>query len=110
MEYKARERELQQERLDRVVEGYGFRPQVESDPERVVAETAAREIRKVTVTDAADQVSLFKNHGYTTDGLMKDIRFKVSTALAEAGLQSTSYGQELIRGLGVQRAPTNLIS
>lgn len=52
----------------------------------MVQETAAREIRKVTVTDAADQVRLFNNPGYTIDGLMKDIRFKVSTALSEAGL------------------------
>ncbi len=109
-EQKGREKELQQERLDKVVEGYSFRPQVEGDFDRLVAETAAREIRKVTVTDAADQVSLFKNNGYTTDGLRKDIRFKVSTALAEAGLQGTSYGQELLRGLGKPRAPTNIIS
>jgi hypothetical protein len=51
-----------------------------------VQETAAREIRKITVRDAADQVELFKNPGYSIDGLMKDIRFKVSTTLAEAGL------------------------
>jgi hypothetical protein len=68
-----------------------------------VQETAAREIRKITVRDAADQVELFKNPGYSMDGLMKDIRFKVSTTLAEAGLQNTAYGQELLRGLGNQR-------
>ena len=43
-----------QERLDQAVEKYGFRPQVEGDFDRLVSETAAREIRKVTVTDAAD--------------------------------------------------------
>ena len=52
----------------------------------MIKETAAREIRKITVRDNADQVNLFKNPGYNIDGLMKDIRFKVSTALAEAGL------------------------
>ena len=57
-----------------------------------MAETAAREIRKITVRDAADNINLFSNPGYTIDGLMKDIRFKVSTALAEAGLQGTTYG------------------
>jgi hypothetical protein len=95
--------------LDKAVENYSFRPQVEGDFDRVIAETAAREIRKVTVHDQADQVRLFKNPGYNMDGLMKDIRFKVSTALAEAGLQSTTYGQELLRGLGNQRGANNVI-
>ena len=52
---------------------------------------------------------LFNNPGYNTDNLMKDIRFKVSTALAEAGLQGTSYGQELLRGLGTQKQSNNII-
>jgi hypothetical protein len=85
------------------------RPQVEADFERLVQETAAREIRKITVRDAADQVELFKNPGYSIDGLMKDIRFKVSATLAEAGLHNTAYGQELLRGLGNQRGTNNVI-
>jgi hypothetical protein len=95
--------------LDQAVEKYSFRPQVEADFDRLVAETAAREIRKITVRDAADNVALFKNPGYNMDGLMKDIRFKVSTALAEAGLQGTSYGNELLKGLGNQRGTNNVI-
>jgi hypothetical protein len=91
-ELKLKERDLYQEKLDKAVEGYAFRPQAEADPERLIQETAAREIRKITVHDAADQVSLFKNPGYNVDGLMKDIRFKISTALAEAGLSGTTYG------------------
>ena len=31
---------------------------------------------------------------------MKDIRFKVSTALAEAGLANTAYAKELVKGMG----------
>ena len=30
---------------------------------------------------------------------MKDIRYKVSTALAEAGLHNTAYGKEVLKGL-----------
>jgi hypothetical protein len=30
---------------------------------------------------------------------MKDIRFKVGTVLAEAGLSNTAYGKEVLRGL-----------
>ncbi len=59
--------------------------------------------------DDADQVRLFNNPGYTTYGLMKDIRFKVSTALAEAGLQNTAYGKELIRGLTNNNKGSGLI-
>jgi len=95
--------------LNAAVENYSFRPQVEADFERLIAETAAREIRKITVRDAADQVELFKNPGYTIDGLMKDIRYKVSATLSEAGLHGTSYGQELLRGLGNQRERNNVL-
>ena len=85
-ELKAQALQILQNRLKAAVESYSFRPQVEADFERLVQETAAREIRKITVRDAADQVELFKNPGYSIDGLMKDIRFKVSATLAEAGL------------------------
>ena len=49
-------------------------------------------IRKETELDKADAVKLFKNHGFTIDNLMKDIRFKVNAALNDAGLQNTTYG------------------
>ena len=108
-ELKAQALQILQNRLKAAVENYSFRPQVEADFERLVQETAAREIRKITVRDAADQVELFKNPGYSIDGLMKDIRFKVSATLAEAGLHNTAYGQELLRGLGNQRGTNNVI-
>ena len=42
---------------------------------------------------------------------MKDIRYKVSTALAEAGLQNTAYGKEVLRGLvgGANQARPDMI-
>ena len=45
---------MEQERLDRAVGSYAFRPQVEADPDRIIKETCAREIRKITVRDNAD--------------------------------------------------------
>lgn len=107
LQQKARQQEMLQQRLDQAVENYSFRPMVEADKDRLIKETAAREIRKVTINDAADQVRLFHNPGYTIDGLMKDIRYKVSTALAEAGLHNTAYGKEVLRGLasGVAARP-----
>ena len=75
-----------QQRLDAAVENYSIRPQVEADEQRLIQETKARELRKDVVLDKADKVKLFKNHGYTIDNLMKDIRFKISAVLGEAGL------------------------
>lgn len=92
--------EEKQERLDRVVEQYANRPQVEADQERLIQETAAREIRKNTVQDASDNAKLFQNPGYTVDRLMGDVRYKVSAALFDAGLQNTAYGQQLLQGIG----------
>ena len=46
----------------------------------------AREIRKNTVIDASEKINLFKNHGYNIDNLMKDVRYKLSCFLSEAGL------------------------
>ena len=91
--------QVQQAKLDAAVEAYAFRPQVEADENRVKIETESRQIRKETVLDKADAVQLFKNHGYTIDNLMKDIRYKVNACLTEAGLAGTSYGKEVVRGL-----------
>jgi hypothetical protein len=90
--------------LDAAVEAYAFRPQVEADENRVIQETEARQIRKETVMDKADRVKLFKNHGYTIDTLMKDIRFKVNACLTEAGLAGTTYGKAVVRGLPMPSA------
>ena len=49
--------------------------------------------------DNGDTVKMFQNHGYTIDGLMKDIRYKVNACLTEAGLAGTSYGKEVLRGI-----------
>jgi len=77
---------LRQEKLDKAVENYSFRPQVEADPLRLIKETEARELRKDLIYDKADRVELFNNPGFTVDTLMKDVRFKISAALSNAGL------------------------
>ena len=93
LEKRANEMIERQKRLDSAVEQYAIRPQVEADEARLIQETKSREMRKGVKLDKADQVSLFKNHGYNIDNLMKDIRFKINTVLAEAGLSGTSYGK-----------------
>lgn len=38
-----------------------------------------------------DKVDIFKVNGYNIGQLMKDMKFKISTYLHEAGLHSTPY-------------------
>ena len=83
---RANEMAERQKRLDAAVENYAIRPSVEADENRLIQETKARELRKGVTLDKADQVNLFKNHGYNIDNLMKDIRFKINTYLNEAGV------------------------
>lgn len=104
IEEKKQEPIRQQQKLDKAVENYSFRPQVELDSERVKQEIKAREIRKNTGLDKADQVQLFKNNGFTVDKLMKDVRYKISSALHDAGLSQTTYGQQVIKGIGPTKA------
>ena len=99
LEMRKREAGERQDRIDRAVENYACRPQVEIDRERVQKETEAREIRQQTDLDKADQVKLFKNPGYTSDKLMSDVRYKISAALHDAGLQGSSYGNTVLQGL-----------
>ena len=72
--------------MDKAVENYSFRPQVEIDSERVKQEILSRELRKGIEMDAADKVMMYKQDGFTADNLMKDIRYKISSALHDAGL------------------------
>ena len=54
LEMRKREAGERQDRIDRAVENYACRPQVEIDRERVQKETEAREIRQQTDLDKAD--------------------------------------------------------
>lgn len=49
--------------------------------------------------DKADKVRMFKNDGYTADKLMGDVRYKISTALHAAGLQNTTYANQVLQGI-----------
>lgn len=97
-----KKRNYLQEREDRIniaVESYSTRPIIDRDPERVRQETVANTLSKNVIMDKADKVELFKNPGFTIDNLMKDMRYKVSAALSEAGLSNTSYAKQLMTGL-----------
>jgi hypothetical protein len=88
-----------EERINIAIENYSIRPQVERDPERVTQLTEAKTIAKGVIMDKADKVELFKNPGYTVENLMKDVRYKISAALSDAGLSTTTYAKALMSGL-----------
>jgi len=48
-------------------------------------------LRKDLEFDKADQIALFNNPGFTADKLMSDVRYKISAALHDAGLQGSAY-------------------
>lgn len=85
--------------MDEAVENYQIRPKVEADEQRLIQETKARQLRKGVELDKADKVKLWKNHGYNIDNLMKDIRFKINAVLSEAGLQNSTYGKQVLKGV-----------
>ena len=93
---KANAKDLRNERLDAIAENLACRPEVEADAERLLKETCAREIRKITITDNADNVKMFKNDGFTVDKLMKDMRYRVGAALSDAGLNNTTYASAVV--------------
>jgi len=88
-----------EERINRAIEDYSFRPDVKIDSERVKQDTESNIMAKNVIMDKADKVVLFKNPGFTVDNLMKDIRYKVSSALTNAGLSTTNYAKDLMSGL-----------
>jgi len=77
-----KQKEEYNEKLNAAIENYKFRPKVEADEKRLEQATEAMQIRKETKMDETDVVNLFKDHGYTTDQLMKDLRYKISTVLS----------------------------
>ena len=105
LEEKKMEPQMRQDKLDKAIEGYSFRPVVQADPDRITAEIKVREIRKNTQMDKADKVNLFRNDGFTSEQLMGDIRYKISAALHDAGLSKTTYGQQVVRGIGPKPQP-----
>lgn len=79
---KEEEEKKERERIKEAVENYASRPNPQRDPYRLRQETEALSLKKQTGMDKADKVVLFKNDGFTVDGLMKDVRFKIGAALA----------------------------
>jgi hypothetical protein len=73
---------------------------VEADPERLLSGTAA------SLAEPAPEGRAFAAvHGYSMPQLLKDPRFKVALALADAGLAGTAAGRRAIAGAAPLQAP-----
>ena len=77
-------------RLMRVRDAALERMNVTADPQRAVAPTAA------SGATAQPRVELFRATGYAEATLMKDMRYKLSLALSNAGLRGTEYGRNVL--------------
>jgi hypothetical protein len=95
--------EAEQRRIDAAIEGYEHRPRLEIDRERV-QQTTKSQIAKKVEYDKADAVVLFRNTGFTADNLMKDMRYRLSSALNDAGLAGSAYAQSLLNCIPQNRA------
>lgn len=103
-EQQLREQLLQnrKEMIKEVIEKYSFRPQVGPDWRRIRADTESEAVRKKT----KEVKPLFKKLGYEDKVLMGDMRFKLSTALYEAGLYNTEYARGVLnKGVSKTIAP-----
>ena len=100
--------EENERRLNEIVENYKSRPKVEYDEKRLISVTENLENRYRSInkkTDLDEKVELFSHNGFTVEQLMKDFRYKVSSALYEAGLSNKLATQDALRNISLQTSP-----
>ena len=100
--------EENERRLNEIVENYKSRPKVEYDEKRLISVTENLENRYRSInkkTDLDEKVQLFSHSGFTVEQLMKDFRYKVSSALYEAGLSNKLATQDALRNISLQSSP-----
>ena len=100
--------EENERRLNEIVENYKSRPKVEYDEKRLISITENLENRYHSInkkTDLDEKVQLFSHNGFTVEQLMKDFRYKVSSALYEAGLSNKLATQDALRNISLQTSP-----
>ena len=100
--------EENERRLNEIIENYKSRPKVEYDEKRLISITENLENRYHSInkkTDLDEKVQLFSHNGFTVEQLMKDFRYKVSSALYEAGLSNKLATQDALRDISLQNSP-----
>lgn len=92
--------EYNEQRLNNIIENYKSRPKVEADPNRLISITKNLKNRYENmingVPDEDEKAKMFTNNGFTVEHLMKDFRYKVSSALYEAGLIDRQASKDLM--------------
>ena len=100
--------EENERRLNEIIENYKCRPKIEADEKRLNSITENLENRYRSInkkTDLDEKVQLFSHNGFTVEQLMKDFRYKVSSALYEAGLSNRLATQDVLRNISLQTSP-----
>ena len=100
--------EENERRLNEIIENYKCRPKIEADEKRLNSITQNLENRYRSInkkTDLDEKVELFSHNGFTVEQLMKDFRYKVSSALYEAGLSNKLATQDALRNISLQTSP-----
>lgn len=94
------------QRLENIVMNLKIRPDVKSDPQRLVQETESLRIKiknkENNISDINERASVFKDpNSYTTKEMLGDYRFRVQTYMAERGLNPSvsAAANELINKL-----------
>ena len=95
-EYKLQQKEEDQYRINKAISQYSHIPKVEIDSERVKQATKSKIAKKVQF-DKSDKINLFPQTGFTADNLMKDMRYRLSSMLNEAGLHNSEYGKRILQ-------------
>ncbi|KAM3135991.1 hypothetical protein pb186bvf_011981 [Paramecium bursaria] len=98
-ETKKNQIQLNQQRIENVINQYSIRPKVDRDFNRLQSQTQAQIIRKQTKYDKADKIQLTNVTGFNIDQLMSDMRFRLQAVLGEQGLHQAQYAKELLIGM-----------
>ena len=110
-EYVRQQQELNEKRLNFIIENYKSRPKVESDPQRLISVTKALQNRYEAqlnnIPDQDEKAKMFTNNGFTVEHLMKDFRYRVSSCLYEAGILSHDAAKDYMRQLNSMIATNN---
>ncbi|OQR96887.1 hypothetical protein THRCLA_07136, partial [Thraustotheca clavata] len=80
--------------------------QIQMDPERTRQPTVAFQANVEAANEAlpVHEAGLFPSHGYDTDKLFKDARFRLGIALQDAGLAKTEYAKHAMANITVRNA------
>lgn len=110
-EIERSKKKFEQQRLNEIIENYKGRPQIEADPDRLIAITQNLQNRYDSIynnkLDEGDQAKLFSNNGFTVENLMKDFRYKVSSALFEAGIIDKDYSNQMLKDINALHCLNN---